>query len=178
MYHVELRHFPHNMSRFNIDGAQLRAIVEPWARGEQIEFGEHRWSPEQARLTILEGPRIPPAQLTMGRGWRAAERQGKDVTEAVLAAARRAVAAAASGAGPAAAGTVGAGMPVAPGSAGAAPAVDAFALGMQMAALLGPDAMRLLDAWRAAAVSSPGLAPSETLARAEEALRAGDVAEG
>ncbi len=172
MYHVELRHFPHNMSRFNLGGEQLRAIVEPWVRGEEIEFGEHRWSPEQARLTILEGPRIPPAQLTMGRGWRAAEREGTDVTEAVLAAARRAVAAASS-AGP----TAGAAMPSAPGSAGAA-AVDAFALGMQMAALLGPDAMRLLDAWRAAAVSSPGLAPSETLAKAEAALRAGGGAEG
>jgi hypothetical protein len=55
---------------------------------------------------------------------------------------------------------------------------DSFALGMQMAALLGPDALALLDAWRTAAAGSPGLAPSETLALAERAVRSADGAGG
>jgi hypothetical protein len=54
------------------------------------------------------------------------------------------------------------------------PAADPFALGVQMAALLGPDPMRLLDAWRTAAAGTPGLAPSETLALAERAISSAD----
>ncbi|HTU80233.1 MAG TPA: hypothetical protein VMF09_15895 [Solirubrobacteraceae bacterium] len=155
MYHVELRQFPHNMCRFNLDQRALGAIVEPWVRDQQIEFGERRWSPRSATLVIIEGPQLPLEQLTMGRGWRAAQRHGTDVTERVLASARQHASAA-----------------LAPGvPASAAPASDPFALGMQMAALLGADAMRLLEAWQATAAGSPGLAPSETLALAEQALR-------
>ncbi len=57
MYHVELRQFPHNMCRFNLTDAELRAIVEPWAREQVVDFGERKWSPQTATLTILEGPR-------------------------------------------------------------------------------------------------------------------------
>jgi hypothetical protein len=190
MYHVELRQFPHNMCRFNLDDRALAAILDPWVARRVVEFGERKWHPEQARLRILEGPSIPLTQLTMGRGWRTAERQGTDVTERLLAEAERGAAAAAqasasgepstsrapSSASPSAVvgsdGGLVSGGP-AQAAAGAAQAGDQFALGMQMAALLGSDAMRLLDAWRAAAASSPGLAPSETLALAEAALQAG-----
>ena len=178
MYHIRLQQFPHSTSRFNASEAQLRAIVEPWVRGQAIELGEYQWSPRDARLTILEGPEIPVGQLTMGRGWPTAERVGTDVTEQVLDAARQALFAGwseggkAGGQEPAQAPAGGAGGTV------PAPLNDAFALGMQMAALLGPDAMRLLDAWRAAAASSPGLAPSETLAQAEQAIRSGEQPHG
>jgi hypothetical protein len=177
MYHLELRHFPHNAWRFNLTEQELGAIVAPWARGQLVELGEHKWNPEQAKLTVLEGPEIPLGQLTMGRGWRNAERDSEDVTERVLAAARQAAdAAAAPASAPAA--RVAAGVDVHGASAGteagAAPVVDPFALGVQMAALLGPDPMRLLDAWRAAAAGAPGLAPSETLALAEKAIRSAD----
>lgn len=187
MYHVELRQFPHNMSRFNISHRDLQAIVEPWARGQPVELGERWWSPHTARITILEGPEIPLGRLTMGRGWRIAEREGTDVTERVVAAARQAlfavgderaahVAPPAEAAAPAAAPTASAEAapappPPAPADTGAAALGDPFALGMQMAALLGPDAIRLLHAWRAAAAESPGLPPSDTLARAEAAIR-------
>jgi 2-iminobutanoate/2-iminopropanoate deaminase len=88
VYHVELRHFPRNLCRFNLSAAELHAtILEPWAADRRFELGELRWDPRQARLTVLEGPRISPDQLTMGRGWRAAQRQGRDVTEQLLAAA-------------------------------------------------------------------------------------------
>jgi hypothetical protein len=91
MYHVELRQFPHNFCRFNLTEAELReAILDAWARGDWIELGERKWSPHQANLTVLEGPRIPVAQLSMGRGWRNAGRQGRDVTEQLLAMAQAA----------------------------------------------------------------------------------------
>jgi hypothetical protein len=163
VYHLELRDFPHSVWRFNLAERELGAIVAPWVRGQTVELGEHKWNPEEAALTILEGPEIPLGQLTMGRGWRNAQRKGEDVTERVLAAARQAAASAAGAQG------------TPPGTnAGAVPTVDPFALGVQMAALLGPYPMRLLDAWRAATAGTPGLAPSETLALAERAISSAD----
>jgi hypothetical protein len=90
-YHVDLRQFPHNACRFNLTRQELwSTIVEPWAREQWIEMGERKWSPHQAKLTILEGPHIPVEQLSMGRGWRVAQRQARDVTEQLLATAREA----------------------------------------------------------------------------------------
>jgi hypothetical protein len=89
MYHVELRQFPHNFCRFNLTEGELReTILHAWARGEWIELGERKWSPHQANLTVLEGPQLPVEQLSMGRGWRNAVRQGWDVTKELLATAR------------------------------------------------------------------------------------------
>jgi hypothetical protein len=89
VYHLELRQFPHNVCRFNLSEQELGAVVEPWAREQWVELGERKWSPHQARLTILEGPRIPVHQLSMGRGWRNAQRQCEDVSDRVLAAAKK-----------------------------------------------------------------------------------------
>ena len=169
MYHLELREFPHNACRFNLGEAQMRAIVEPWAREEIVDFEERKWRPEKGRITIIEGPELDLSELSMGRGWRTAVRKGADVTAAVLHDLR---------------GLPGARVPAAaaveeplgpPARAQAAPATapaqpDAFTLGVQIAALLGPDPMGLLDAWRAAAAETHGLRPSESLARAEQAL--------
>jgi hypothetical protein len=174
MYHLELRHFPHNASRFNLSEQELRAIVEPWVREQIVEFGERKWSPHVAKLTILEGPRLDVAQLNMGRGWRSAQRTSEDVTERVLEAAREAS------------------QRVAPGDAPPVPAVssppatppvagalsDPVALGVQLAALLGSDPMGLLEAWRVAAAKSPSLAPSESLALAEHAVRSARTDQG
>jgi 2-iminobutanoate/2-iminopropanoate deaminase len=88
VYHVELRHFPRNLCHFNMGAAELQsAILEPWVADRMFDLGDLRWDPRQARLTILEGPRIPPDRLTMGRGWSTAKRQGTDVTAQLLAAA-------------------------------------------------------------------------------------------
>ncbi len=181
MYHIELRQFPHNLCRFNLTDQALRAIVEPWAREKFVEVGERKWHPEQARLTILEGPELPLQQLTMGRGWRAAQRQSEDVTQRVIAAAREAGWAAAGEAGQAAAHASAPGGPAGGagvGAVAAGPRTDPLALSMQIGALLGPDAVALLDAWRAAAAGSPGLAPSESLALAERAVRSGGGSQG
>jgi hypothetical protein len=165
MYHLELRQFPHNLCRFNLTEQDLRALLAPWVLDRPVELGERRWSPLQASLTVLEGPRLELQQLSMGRGWRTAQREGEDVTARVIAAASDAVRTAA-GAQPVAA-------PSSQGSS-APPPIDAaaigdpLALGVQLASLLGGDPARLLAAWRQAAAEQPGLAPSETLALAEE----------
>jgi 2-iminobutanoate/2-iminopropanoate deaminase len=85
VYHVELRHFPRNVCRFNLSAEELRTtVLEPWVADRPFELGELRWDPRQARLLVLEGPRIPPDQLSIGRGWRTAQRQGRDVTAQLL----------------------------------------------------------------------------------------------
>jgi hypothetical protein len=193
MYHVELRHFPHSAWRFNLSDQDVRAVVEPWIREQAVDFGERKWSPHLARLTILEGPKLEVQQLSMGRGWRTAQKLSQDVTERVLDAARQVSQQAASaGEGPAGAVPAPGASSMqsaggdsadrqAPASAAPAPAADALtsprplsdpvALGVQLAALLGPDPMGLLDAWRHAAAASPSLAPSDSLAVAERELR-------
>jgi hypothetical protein len=89
MFHVELRQFPHNFCRFNLSDAELReTILEPWVKGGPVELGDRRWDPVQTKLTVLEGPRLGPGELTMGRGWRAAERNGREVTDQLLSALR------------------------------------------------------------------------------------------
>jgi hypothetical protein len=164
MYHVELRHFPHSAWRFNLSDQDLRAVVEPWIREQAVDFGERKWSPHLARLTILEGPKLEVQQISMGRGWRTAQRQSEDVTERVLAAAQEALQQGAGGGAVVAAAVPAPEVP--------APAMsDPVALGAQVAALLGPDPIGLLDAWRHADAASPGLPPSDSLALAERALR-------
>jgi hypothetical protein len=174
MYHIELRQFPHNVCRFNLSDQELGAVVAPWVSEQFVEVGERKWRTDQARLTILEGPQLGMNQLTMGRGWRAAERQCEDVTERLLAEAKRALAAGAAGpvTGVASQRAVpGLSQPPTPGASGTQPLADPLALGVQLAALLGQDPAALLSAWREVAARSTGLSPSESLALAEREIR-------
>ena len=168
MFHVELRQFPHNHARFNLSDADVVALVDPWVRERWVEFGERKWNCNQAKLTIVEGPELPVQKLAMGRGWRTAQREGEDVTERVIAAATGAMerAAAPGGASNGVAGS------------GSGALTDPLALGVQIAMLLGDDPTGLLEAWRAAAASAPALAPSESLALAEQRLRASVAGSG
>jgi hypothetical protein len=166
VFHLELRQFPHNHCRFNVTEGELRALVDPWVREQWVELGERKWNCNQAKLTILEGPQLAVQQLSMGRGWRTAQREGQDVTERVLEAAKGAIQQA-----PQASAPIGA--PPAGGLLG-----DPLALGVQIGSLLGADAARLLEAWRTVAVASPGLAPSESLAQAEQRLDQPDASPG
>jgi hypothetical protein len=154
VYHIQLRHFPHNSQRFNLTEAQLQEIVQPWCQERWIEYGERKWNPNETQLTIIEGPRLPVQELSMGRGWRAAERAGEDVTERVLAATRAMTA-----------GTAGDPAGV------SAPVANANMAPTQLLALLGEDAQALLEAWRHASALYRNRSPSERLALAEEALR-------
>ena len=156
MYHLELRESFHNFHHFNVDEEELRALIGPWVREQVIELGERKWSPHRAKLRILEGPHLPIEELSMGRGWRTAERQSKDVTERVLTQAR---------APEPRAGAI-------PGNATSGAATASADAMLRLP--LGPDPNALLVAWRLAAERRPELAPSESLALAEQTLRSLD----
>ncbi len=158
MYHVELRQFPHTACSFNLSEQELRSVLEPWVREQAVDFGERKWSPHTAKLTIIEGPHLSVEQLSLGRGWSAAQHEGEDATERVLAIATEA----ASHAQP---------EPAQPAVPAAQPsAVDPLAAGAELALLLGGEPARLLAAWREVAARASGLAPSEALALAERRL--------
>jgi hypothetical protein len=181
LYHVELRHFPRNVWRFNLSGEELRVtLLEPWVADRMFDLGELRWDPRHARLMVLEGPRLEPAQLTMGRGWRAAQRQGRDVTERLLAATREALG---TGVGGSVAGVAGpvtgvggsvtdVGSSAAGGgdAAGSGGDLAADSLGLELLAQIGPDQVTLRRAWELAAARDPSGAASDALALAERAV--------
>jgi hypothetical protein len=182
MYHIELRQFPHNFCRFNLTESELRErILDAWVQGEWIELGERKWSPHQANLIVLEGPQLPVEQLSMGRGWRSASRQGNDVTEQLLTAARKA-ANDALGAHPNAA--VAAGHADRPpseearaaskGVAGDDSAFDlglaADSLGLEVLAQLGTEPAPLAIVWRLARERYPKRSASDCLKLAEHAI--------
>jgi hypothetical protein len=90
VYHLELRQFPHVSRAFNLDREALDTrFLKPFAAGELIEYADHRWGPEKTRLTVLEGPELDQADRGLGRGWALATKQGRDVTEQVLAEVQR-----------------------------------------------------------------------------------------
>ena len=90
MYHLELRQFPHVARVFNLTRDELEArFVRPWVGGAMIDHDDRRWAPERSRLKILEGPEPQADELGLGRGWASATRTGTDVTDAVIAQARR-----------------------------------------------------------------------------------------
>jgi hypothetical protein len=161
VYHLELRQFPRSVCRFNLTEQELRAVVEPWAREQWLDLGEHKWNPGQARLTILEGPRLPLHQLTMGRGWRIAQRQCKEVTERVLASAREGAAAMSEPA-----------REDSSSSSSSSSDLQGDSLGLELLSLLEPAPAPLSRAWRLARSRFPGRSASECLALAEQAVRA------
>jgi hypothetical protein len=179
-YHIELRQFPHNLCRFNLGEDELYAtIAVPWAGERWIELGERKWSPHQAKLTVLQGPHLPVAQLSMGRGWRNAQREGHDVTERVLAAAR----ARAEGAMQTRAPLPAEGSPrfrPAPASAADAAQADvaqapdekllADSLGLELLTRLAAGPVPLRRAWELALAHHPDRSASKCLALCERAL--------
>ena len=164
MYHVEMRQFPHNFCQFNLSERELREVVlDAWARQEWLEFGERKWNPHEATLTVLEGPRLALQELSMGRGWRNAQRRSEDVTERIVASRRVALAGAS--------GEVEAGGGARPRSAPEAPERDALLLAAGLLPLLGEDPASLIRAWQLALERHPNRTPSECLALAEDLVR-------
>jgi hypothetical protein len=162
VYHLELRQFPHNLCRFNLTEQELKAVVEPWAREQWVQLGERRWSPHQARLTVLDGPRIPVQQLTMGRGWRNAQRHCEDVTDRVLTAAKIV--------------NVGTTAPAAEDISAAKNtsadlAFQADSVGLELLSQLEHAPAPLSRAWQLARSRFPERPASECLALAEQAIR-------
>lgn len=188
VYHMELRQFPHNVCRFNIPRAELREnVLVPWAQERWVEFGERKWSPHQATLTVLRGPRIPFGQLTMGRGWRTAQRGSEEVTEELLAEVRGELDGGGGGEPSAASRVTPAAARVATSGEAAAPVAEggttqlpmgerrvedlaADSLGLELLGQLGSEPAPLRRAWELAAERNQAAAASATLALAEGAV--------
>jgi hypothetical protein len=171
MYHLELRKFPHTVCRFNQSEQQLHAIVAPWTGEQWIEEGERKWNSNEATLTVLEGPKLSMPDLAMGRGWRNAQRRSVDVTERVLASARRERAGAgATDVSVPAGGEASAAQP----PAGGAPtdsALLADSLALELLALLDAGPAQLSRAWALASERLGDASAAESLALAERAVR-------
>ncbi len=113
---------------------------------------------------MVEGPQIPLEQLSMGRGWRIVEREGKDVTEQLIAAAHSSSVSAAESA--------------AAKEQGGSHAIDALgvdpavvSLVAELLRLLGEDPVPLMRAWQLALEGHEDRTPSECLALAEGLVR-------
>jgi hypothetical protein len=184
VYHVELRQFPHNFCRFNLTERELHeTILDGWARGEWIEFGERKWNSHQASLTVLHGPRLPVDQLSIGRGWRNAKRQGQDVTEQLLAEVRasagvsagtHAGAVVATGPASVAEQRSSSGRETVPDTgAGSGPDIRlaADSLGLEVLAKLGDEPVPVATAWWLARDRYPERSASDCLELAELAVR-------
>ncbi len=174
MYHVEFRESFHNLCHFNLDSGALGAIVKAWTTDPWVEIEGRKWNPDRAKLRIIEGPELPLDQLTMGRGWRAAERQGTDVSDRILAAATEAARAAAQTApqqsavrqGASEQGAAQAATPQAPPDG----ALEADSLGLELLSLLADGPAPLYYAWRLAAKRYPERTPGEALMLAERSV--------
>lgn len=152
MFHLEVRQFPSNFCRFNMSEHELHSVVvDPWVRGEWIELGERKWNPQAAKLTVLEGPEIPLDQLTMGRGWRSAQRHGREVTERILSAARETQNVVAKD--------------------GTPDPEHADTLALQILAELADNQTPLRRSWELAQTANRQIPPSRSLALAEGAVR-------
>jgi hypothetical protein len=182
MYHIELRKFPHSAWRFNQTEQAVLAVAVPWVREEWFEEGDRSWNCNEAKLTILEGPKLSMPDLAMGKGWRNAQRRSEDVTERVLAAVRAADASPQPGPQPEAATPVAAGIDDGEGRPAEAAAfaareapVDsqllADSLGLELLGMLDAQPLTLSSAWSLAAVRLGDASAAESLALAELAVR-------
>lgn len=143
VYHVELRAFPHVARAFNLDRATLDArFVTPLTAGQTLRYEDRSWPPDKTRLKVLEAERpLDSTAFGLGRGWGEAERHARDVTDAILAQARR--------------------------GADARPALDALKNAITAAAR---EPLRCADAAALAVDAEPQRRASEQLALAEQAV--------
>jgi hypothetical protein len=172
VFHIELRQFPHNVCRFNLSEQELRTLVGPWAREQWIDLGGRKWSPHQARLTVLDGPRLALQELSMGRGWRNAQRRSEDVTDRVLAAAKGPPAHD-GGASPSRSepSTCLSEPSAGPSGSSTDLSLEADSLGLELLTMLGEAPAPLSAVWRLARSRFPERLPSECLGVAEQAIR-------
>jgi hypothetical protein len=151
VFHLELRQFPNNFCRFNLSESELRSqVLDAWVRGDWIELGERKWNPQQAKLTVIEGPELPLDQLTMGRGWRNAQRGGREVTAQILAESTERQAKS--------------------GGAGSGELEHVDSLALQIVSELGKCQIPLARAWELAGERNPSATASQSLALAEDAI--------
>jgi hypothetical protein len=89
VFHVQLRQFPNQTRLFNLSREELETrLLRPWLAGRAVELNERLWTPEKAKLSIYEGPRLAVEEIGLGRGWANVTRSGEEVTERLLGEAR------------------------------------------------------------------------------------------
>jgi hypothetical protein len=90
-FHVEIRDGMQRARVFNLDADELRArVLVPFARGGVLVLAEQEWTVADSQLQVLEGPRLEPPDLALGRGWGRAQRTARNVTQELFAALRAA----------------------------------------------------------------------------------------
>jgi hypothetical protein len=145
MFHIQLRQFPHVARVFNLSRTELDSrFLVPWTAGTIIEHDDRRWAPDRVQLTVLEGPSLARDQVGMGRGWANAARGGRDVTQEVIAAARR--------------------------GAAARPEVAALKFAVAQVIACGAEKLTPADVVALAAAAQPTWRPSQQLELAEQAV--------
>jgi hypothetical protein len=94
MFHVEMRAGMQVVRGFNLSNERLWVdYLAPLLADQDFTVQGHDFTPRKTRLSVYEGPELRPDQIGMGRGWQNVERSATDVTERVLAEARKHVAA-------------------------------------------------------------------------------------
>ena len=66
-YHLELRQFPRNFTRFNLNGPEIGTIAMTWVQERMLTIDDQKWSPAEATIIIIEGPAIPIERLSHGQ---------------------------------------------------------------------------------------------------------------
>ncbi len=84
--HVQLQQGRQAARAFNLEA---EAVIEQFLvplRGDGIfDYADKQWDPRVSRVVILEGRKLRPDELMLGRGWQAAQRIGTEITEAFIA---------------------------------------------------------------------------------------------
>jgi hypothetical protein len=86
VFHVEVKQASQVARAFNLTEQELQSrLLVPLAHGGELSFADRDWDPRELRVTILEGRRLAPNELMLGRNWTNAQKVGSDVTARVLA---------------------------------------------------------------------------------------------
>ena len=84
-FHIEVATDRRHARSFNLTEDELhRTVLDPWLAGRPVLLGDRKWTRDEARLRILEGPELTTQDIAFSQGWSNAQRNASDVTAAVL----------------------------------------------------------------------------------------------
>ncbi len=84
-FHVELKDHRDVVRAFNLSEAQVMSrFITPLRTTARFSIEDKEFESRNARLIIVEGPRLATGELGLGLGWTTARKRGEDVTERFL----------------------------------------------------------------------------------------------
>jgi hypothetical protein len=84
--HVEMRFRFQTARAFNLGAEEVETrFLKPLRAGKLFEYEGREWDPRKTKLKVYEAPEMAAHQLGMGRGWQTVEKEGREVTQAMLA---------------------------------------------------------------------------------------------